>query len=134
MFLNRLNTDEKESFLSLAVRAAEANETIADEEYQMINDYCVEMNISSFDIQKAKSMEEVEAVFSCSDREIVNIVLLEAIGLMYADGDYDLEEKCFIYDLASHLSVSSKKIESIEAILEKYLQITEEIVSCIEQP
>ena len=46
MFLNRLDPIEKEAFVSLAVKAAEANGQVADEEYQMIEEYCMEMGIA----------------------------------------------------------------------------------------
>lgn len=42
MFLNRLELIKKEAFVSLAVKAAEANGHVADEEYQMIEEYCKE--------------------------------------------------------------------------------------------
>ena len=59
MFLNQLTMDEKETFMSLAFRAAEANDVIAVEEYAMLQEYCKEMGIAFFDTKNAKNIEEI---------------------------------------------------------------------------
>ena len=89
MFLNQLNKKEKETFMSLSVHMANANKIIADEEKEMIQEYCREMGLVSFDIKDAIPMEDVLGVFQQSDLHIRKVVLFEILGLAYADGEYE---------------------------------------------
>ncbi len=131
MFLKQLNQIEKEAFISLAVRAAEANGNISDEEYQMIEEYCGEMEIAFFDARNIKSLEDVISLFSDSEDQHKKIVILEIIGLMYADGGYDKEEKAFVEKLADGIGVSSEAVKKSEETLVKYIDMTKELLECI---
>ena len=132
MFLKRLDQIEKEAFISLAVRAAEANGQVADEEYQMIEEYCEEMGIAFFDARNVKSLEEVIQVFADSDDQHKKIAVLEIIGLMYADGSYDNEEKEFVSKFADGIGVASPDVKKCDEVLTKYINMTRELLDCIE--
>ena len=132
MFLNKLDLIEKEAFVSLAVRAAEANGHFTDEEYQMIEAYCKEMDIGFFDAKNLKPMEDVIRVFSEADEQHKRIAVLELVGLMYADGGYDEKEKEFVTDFVNKIGVSEHALKKIEATLMKYVDMTRELYGCIE--
>ena len=132
MFLNRLDTREKEAFVSLAIRAAEANGQIVDEEYQMIEEYCREMNIEKFDMKTALTKEDIIKLYAGSQEQNKKIVILELIGLMYADGDYDAEEKAFVEEIANGIGVSNDASKKMEKVLLKYVEMTKELMECIE--
>lgn len=132
MFLNRLDFVEKEAFISLAVKAAESNGRIADEEYQMIEDYCKEMGIAFFDSKNLKPMEDVIRIYSEADDQNKQIVVLEIVGLMYADGGYDSKEKEFVDDFANKIGVTQDSVRKIEDTVMKYIGITRELFECIE--
>lgn len=132
MFLNRLDTREKEAFVSLAIRAAEANGQIADEEYKMIEEYCREMNIEKFDMRTTLAKEDIIKVYAGSQEQHKKIVVLELIGLMYADGDYDAEEKAFVEEIANGIGVSNDAAKKMEDVLLKYVEMTKELMDCIE--
>ena len=132
MFLNRLDFIEKEAFVSLAVRAAEANGHFSDKEYQMIEEYCKEMGIAFFDAKNLKPMEDVVRVFAEADEQHKKIAVLETIGLMYADGGYDEQERAFVNDFVSKIGVSEDAVRKIEATLLKYVDMTRELYECVE--
>ncbi len=131
MFLGELDFVEKEAFISLALHAAEANATVSDEEYQMIEDYCKEMGIAFFDARNTKTVDEIAKIYSESSDKIKKIVILETIGLMFADGGYDEKEKAFVADLATKLGVSSEAKKNIEEAIVKYLDVTKELLNSI---
>ncbi|SEM39056.1 Tellurite resistance protein TerB [Butyrivibrio sp. ob235] len=131
MFLNKLSLSEKESFISLAIHAAEANHVIVDEEYAMIEEYCKEMGIAYFDARNVKSLDEITRSFAESTEANKKIVLLETIGLMYADGTYDDEEKNFVENLASGVGVDKSVIDNLVLLLDKYVALTKEIMEII---
>ena len=132
MFLNRLDFVEKEAFISLAVKAAESNGRIADEEYQMIEDYCKEMGIAFFDAKNLKPMEDVIRIYSEADDQNKLVAVLEIVGLMYADGGYDSKEKEFVDDFANKIGVTQDSVRRIEDTVMKYISITRELFECIE--
>ena len=131
MFLNRLDSVEQDAFISLAVKAAEANGHIADEEYQMIEEYCKEMGMIFFDARNVKSKDEAIKVFSASEEQHKRIVMLEILGLMYADGTYDSDEKNFVKEISDGIGISEEMVKKIEDKLIKYIQMTRELVECI---
>ena len=132
MFLNRLDASEKETFVSLAIRAAEANGQIAEEEYQMIEEYCREMNIEKFDMKTTLPKEDIIKVSADSQEQHKKIVVLELIGLMYADGDYDAEENAFVEEIANGIGVPIDAVKKMEKVLLKYVEMTKELMECIE--
>jgi len=132
MFLNRLELIEKEAFVSLAVKASEANGHVADEEYQMIEEYCKEMGIAFFDAKNVKSIEEVISIYSGSSEQNKKIAVLEIIGLMFADGGYDDEEKAFVNKFAEGIGVSQDSVQKCEDALGKYIDMSRELLGCIE--
>lgn len=132
MFLSRLELIEKEAFVSLAVNAAKANGRISGEEYQMIEEYCKEMGIVFFDAKNVKSMEEVIGVYSEASEQHKKIAVLEIIGLMFADGGYDDEERAFVDKFADGISVSQSSVKKCEESLKKYIDMSQELLECIE--
>ncbi len=132
MFLKRLDQIEKEAFVSLAVNAAKANGIVADEEYRMIEEYCEEMGIAFFDANNVKPMEDIIKLFSDSSDQHKKIVVLEIIGLMYADGGYDVEERMFVEKFAYGIGVSNDSVKKSEVTLVKYIDMTKDLLECIE--
>ena len=132
MFLNRLDNDEKNLFVSLAAIAANTNGVVTSEEHHMIEEYCREMNIASFDLARTTKYEEIITCYSNSNEQHKKIVILELIGLMYADGEYDEEEKRFVSDFSSRIGIDGSYVEMIETALIKYLEVTRDLLAYIE--
>ena len=131
MFLNQLNQNEKEAFMSLSVHVANANGILANEEKEMIQEYCREMGIDSFDEKDIASMDNVLAVFEQSDLRIKKIVLFEILGLAYADGEYEDSEDNFVMRFAAELGLNNNTVKEQKDLLVEYLEILKKIVHSI---
>lgn len=131
MFLNQLNQKEKETFMSLSVHVANSNGILADEEKEMIQEYCREMGLDSFNVKDAVPMEDVLTVFKQSDLHIRKIVLFEILGLAYADGEYEDTEDDFIIQFATAIGLNKETVEEQETLLVEYLEILKKIVQIV---
>ena len=100
MFLNQLNQREKEAFISLSIHAGKANGVLEENEIVMVREYCQEMELPMYDDKDIAPLSDVYGVFKSSDERIKKIVLLEVLGLIYADGNYDEDEKSFVTNFA----------------------------------
>ena len=59
------------------------------------------------------------------------IAVLEIIGLMYADGGYDDEERAFVDSFAKGIGVLQESVKKCEDTLVKYVDMTRELLGCI---
>ena len=129
MFLNQLSTEEKELFISLSVHAAESNGDFAEEERSMLQEYCKEMNI--FDASQDKPMSEIISTYKNSNITVKRIVLLEILGLLYADGVYDEKENKFASEFAVSIGLKEEDVIKQEELLKRYLELMKEMVIAI---
>jgi len=120
MFLDKLNDKEKEMFLDLAVYAAQANGVIEDIEKDLILQYCREMTVAFYDISKLHPLEEIIEVFSKTSKEKKRIVILEILGLCYADGDFDTVEQAFAKKFAQDIGLKDDIFDLLERDIKEY--------------
>ena len=123
MFLNELNNEEKKAFLSLSVHAANANGVFEDEERAMMEEYCKEMGVSFFDIKDTQPLD----IFQKSGKRVKKIVLLEMLGLLYADGTYDDDEKKLVAEYGMKVGVTKEEIDMITFHIKRYLDVVNDI-------
>lgn len=131
MFLNQLSMEEKELFVSLSVHAAESNGDFAEEERSMLQEYCKEMNIAFFDASEVKPMSEIISTYKNSDITVKRIVLLEILGLLYADDVYDEKENKFASEFAVNIGLKEEDVIKQEELLKRYLELMKEMVVAI---
>lgn len=131
MFLNELTKNEKDSFMSLSIHAAKANGILADEEKIMLDAYCKEMELLSFDTDYIQSMEAIVDVFAQSDMHTNKIVMLELLGLVYADGEYDENEQSFINEYAMKVGISEDVVYKLTQLIKSYLEILAQITNAV---
>lgn len=131
MFLNQLTIEEKDAFMSLSVHVAKANGILEEEEKNMLKDYCKEMEVKCFDIEDIKPLEEIIAVYLRSDIHIKKIVLLESLGMVFADGVYDEKENTFINQFALSIGLSMDVVSQLTELIKNYLGILGEILKAI---
>ena len=126
MYLNRLNEDEKKAFMAFArlVQAADGN--ISEDEEIMIKGYYHEMNLFG-EREEKYSVEELINVFNNSSIENKKIVIFEAIGLAYADGEYDSSEKELISSVAHGIGITDDVIKDLDDYVLKYIVLVAEI-------
>lgn len=135
MFLVRLNEIEKEHFYRLAQMAAEANGEVKYEESNYLDVYAKEMSlgIGVLDGIENITSDDIIRVFSESDASHKRIVLFETIAFMYVDGTFDEDERVFTARFAEQIGVSKEEVDSIIALVEKYVVCLQEIATTVLQ-
>ena len=106
MFLNRLGPAQKTAFLALAHHVARSDADFSVDERVIIAKYCMEMQIDdiedyddqTFDLQKTLSR------FTVTGHR--NIVLLELMVLVYADGRLAKQESQVIDRFVAHCDMN----------------------------
>lgn len=132
MFLNQLNEEEKLAFSSLSIHIAEANDIIEDSEKLMILEFRKEMEFDDDEGFDLMNLDSAIAVFSKSNESIKKKVLIELLGMAYADGDYDVSEKKLIGDFAEAVGLSKAVLETETKLIIDYLKLLSEIVDTVE--
>jgi len=131
MFLGRLSEKEKNAFLSLSVHASNSNGVFAEEEKMMIREYCKEMEIPFFDVEKTISLDKVVELFKESELSIKKIVLLEILGLLYSDGVVDDSEKKFVNEYAKKIGLTKEDVEKQTAAIKEYIHVLKKVAEVI---
>lgn len=132
MFLTELKYEEKQLFLNLCIHAANANDFFVEEEKNMIQDYCREMKIEEPSFLEMKSLEAVIAEINrISDLRSKKIIVLELLGLMMVDKEYDEHEKIFMKTLAEKIGIEKDLFNEIAEKLDKYLQVCNELQEAV---
>lgn len=128
MFLGQLKPEEKELFLNLCIYAANANDVFVEEEKVMIQEFCREMKIEEPTVLGLKSIKEIITMINdISDMKSKKIMLLELLGVMMVDNEYDEKERKFIYEITDLLGIKKEVLEEISIKLEEYLSICNEL-------
>lgn len=132
MFLNQLEQSTKYLFLDVCVHAAIANDIFVDAEKEMIGAYCREMNIPENMSECNKSLDDVlvQLANEATSKE-KNIIVLEILGLVKADGNYDDKEKSFMQKLISTMGIEENVLNNLEKLLDSYMSICEELHAAI---
>jgi len=120
MFLDRLNDKEKEMFLDLAVYAAQANGVVEETEKYMIMQYCKEMGVAFYDISRLHTLEEIIGVFAKTSKEKKKIVVLELLGLCYADNEFDNIEDAFVKKVSNDIGLKDEIYDILKRDINEY--------------
>ncbi len=121
MFLSQLSYQEKRMFLSLSVHVAMSNGRLSFEEKNLINRYCKESDMQAVIFLEVEPIEKVTEFFSDADDKVKSIVILEMMGLVYADAELDFEKYDFIKKFAGKMGMDKDLFEVIErAVVEYY--------------
>ena len=110
MFLNRLKKKEKKAFLELAHHVARSDSDFSDDEQNIIDKYCMEMQIENIKYNE-KKFDIYETLSKFNSQSSKKIVLLELMALIYSD-DYLHEGERIVlekileeFDLSYNLSI-----------------------------
>lgn len=131
MFLNQLSNEEKNAFISLSVKISEANGVFDELEKEMIQEYCKEMDIPLFNIEKTESADALVEIFKNATDHVKRIVILEALGLAYSDGKLDSEEDALMRSFAEKIGIGENAYKEIVELLNKYNAVLAELIEKI---
>ncbi len=131
MFLNLLNNNQKELFLDLAIKAAEANGVVEIEEKNMLKAFSIEMQIPAR-YETIKSIDEIldtlEKITAEKERRILTF---ELIGIIFADGQYDKREETFMSRISEKSGISMEQIQEMIEVLSEYEKVYDKICNVV---
>ena len=126
MYLNKLNDNEKKAFMAFARLVQGADGNFSEDEEIMIKGYYHEMNLFG-EREEKFSIEELIDIFNGSTIENKKIIIFEAIGLAYADGEYDESEKNTIQRVANGIGITDEIMNKLDDYVLKYIVLVSEI-------
>lgn len=97
----------------------------------MIREYCKEMEIPFFDVEKTIPLDKVVELFKESELSIKKIVLLEILGLLYSDGVVDDSEKKFVNEYAKKIGLTKEDVEKQTAAIKEYIHVLKKVAEVI---
>lgn len=132
MFLNQLAPTTKEVFLKICVHAALADGVFAEEEKQLLFAYCKELDVEPHVPETPETFEELlNSLSATTSSAEKNIIVLEILGLVMIDNDYDEKEKVFIKTLAEGFEISDATVFKFIELLDAYTKIGKELYATI---
>ena len=123
MFLRSLNNEEKKMFLDMAVYVSKANGIIEKSESDLLEQYCNEMGIASYDMSALCEINEIKEFFSNASDSIKRVVTLELIGLGYVDGEFEEVENQMVRNFALGIGLSEEVYDELRRDIEEYTVI-----------
>ncbi|WP_409340722.1 TerB family tellurite resistance protein [Paenibacillus sp. MBLB4367] len=135
MFLHFLQTKEhKEAFLELAHLVAEADGFVNRKERGYLQTYMDEMNMQQPEREFAPERRLADIVGGLKDEQVKNIFFAEILLLIFADGDYNDEEKQIIKDIKQLFGFSDETYEAFKSWVVRMDQLKIEGIKLILDP
>ena len=130
MFLDRMNENEKRSFLALANAFIRCDDELSTEETELVRCLTKEAGLSEAGLPAATDIATLSDAFS--DRSSKICALLELIGLGHADSDYSAAESQFIGQLAAKWEIGETEVELLENWVLRLLSLMTEVQTMID--
>jgi len=122
MYLNYLEEDEKVAFLKIAHIVALSDGDICENEKVIIGSYCNEMGINDIELNvQNESIENLSNEFNTKKSK--NIVILELMSIIHANGYFKESEKIIINQLTKKFAIDDKYIEKVRLWSQSLMQI-----------
>lgn len=125
MFLQVMNTEEKEKFLEFIYKVANIEGEYVEEEKELINSYKNELGIS--EILDTCNIEELIEYFSTKTTEMKKIILFEVIGLINSDDKVVKEEEEFLNKIIVSFGLDNEIVERIKSVAKKLQNVYDEV-------
>lgn len=126
MFLRTLSNEQKRLFLSLAEKAADANDVREESETKLLEAYADEMGIEA-DVEQIEIDGLYSALLKISNPVEINQMTFEIVGMLLCDGEYDNKEKEFMEKLSRELKVPAERIDKMFDLANLYFEVIKSI-------
>ena len=127
MYLTFLTEQEKIYFLGLAYNIAISDGEYSNEEKNIIDNYCKEMNINFTNKMIQPTDFLISKLSLTSDERTKKIILFEIIGLAMIDNHFDNEEKNIIDKMILDFKLNESLKLKYEELVNKYMCLQNEI-------
>ena len=134
MFLNSLNSTEKDNFMKLAVALIKADGVVEESEKQILFAYANEMLIPICNLDEQFDVDSIIKEFAMtSTPQTKRIIFLELLALAFADGNYATEEKALLQQLADAFEFDKAFIEQAINLEDAYVAAYMSLVNLVEK-
>lgn len=134
MFLNSLNSTEKDNFMKLAVAVIKADGVVEESEKQILSAYANEMQIPVCNLDGQCDTDSIIKEFAMtSTLQTKRIIFLELLALAFADGNYATEEKALVQQLADAFEFDRAFIEQAINLEDAYVAAYMSLVNLVEK-
>lgn len=134
MFLNSLNSTEKDNFMKLAVAVIKADDVVEESEKQILSAYANEMQIPVCNLDEQYDTDSIIKEFAMtSTLQTKRIIFLELLALAFADGNYAAEEKALVQQLADAFEFDRAFIEQAINLEDAYVAAYMSLVNLVEK-
>lgn len=134
MFLNSLNPTEKDNFMKLAVAVIKTDGVVEESEKQILSAYANEMQIPVCNLDEKCDADSIIKEFALtSTSQTKRIIFLEVLALAFADGNYAVEEKTLVQQLANAFEFDSAFIEQAINLEDAYVAAYTSLVNLAEK-
>lgn len=127
MYLGRLSPEQKNLFLDLCVHGANSNNDFADDEKEMVNAYCVEMQIPVRYTEENDLDKCLEKLIKISSKEELRAILIEITALILADDICDEREEVFMQKFIQQAGITDSEYKRVSEMLSKLSALYKEM-------
>ena len=134
MFLNSLNSTEKDNFMKLAVAVIKTDGFVEESEKQILSAYANEMQMPVCNLDEQIDADNIIKEFAMnSTLQTKRIIFLELLALAFADGNYAAEEKALVQQLADAFEFDRAFIEQAINLEDAYVAAYMSLVNLVEK-
>ena len=132
MFLNQLQEKNKGLFLELCIHVANADQRFIESEKEMIYSYCREMNVIQKIPDTVRDVDQIlSELCSFSTEKEKRIIILEVMGIIYADNEFAKEEETLLSKIIEKLGVDKERIRHLLSLFEIYREVYKELLLAV---
>ena len=129
MFLQVMNTEEKEKFLELVYKIANIDGEYAEEEQEIVNSYKNELGLSK--VPETSDIDGLVRYFSAKATELKKIVLFETVGFINADEKIEKEEADLLDKMSGAFGLDKDVVDRIKSVAKKLQDVYDEVYSAL---
>lgn len=127
MYLGKLNDEQKNLFLDLCIHGANSNNDFADDEKEMVNAYCTEMQIPVRYTEETDLDSCIDKLIQISSKDEIRAILIEITALILADDICDEQEEVFMQNFIKKTGISNDEYKRVSEMLARLSALYKEI-------
>lgn len=129
MFISKLNLEQQSVLLALAERIAAADGVSHEEEALLM----AALKAQSQDGAAPATVELSELAGVFDSQSAKSALMLELLGIAFADADYHESEKALVNEVASALNIDSELLSDMESWVSRQVLLTQEAYAFMEE-
>jgi uncharacterized tellurite resistance protein B-like protein len=125
MYLHLLSKPEQELFLELAHHAMFTDKKVSVDEKEIFDTYVHECQLFEYTLQHKEDLDYVLNELAKSKKMAKKLILVELLGVVLADDEYNELEKEFIEKTANAFGVNDYELSRLQRWVEDFNDIVE---------